>query len=193
MSDRDALEEDLVSRARKGDADAFRQLYDRHVGGVYALIRASLRDRDMVDDVVQMAFVRAWDRLGKLRDDAAFKVWIRQLARRIMVDEIRKRRVREADSLEENEEIGNVAVDPAQAPGDALGRSETAARVRDAVAGLPAHQREVVTLHHLDGIEVKAVAEVLDVPLGTVLSRLARARATLQRKLGGMMNEGMEG
>lgn len=193
MSGHSATDGELVARARKGDVDAFRQLYERHVGGVYALLRSSLRDRDLVEDIVQTAFIRAWDRLARLRDGDAFKVWIRQTARRAMIDEIRKRRLREADSLDENEESGHVPTDPAAAPPEALTRAEMAERVRGAVAGLPAHQREVVTLHYLDGMEVKSVAQVLEVPLGTVLSRLARARNALKRKLGGFMDDWTEG
>ncbi len=193
MRGRDASDGDLVARARKGDVDAFHQLYDRHVSGVYGLVYAGVRDRDLADDVVQMAFVRAWERLGRLRHGDAFPVWIRRLAHRIMIDELRKRRVREVASLEENEALGEVAIDTTPGPAAALSRGETAERVRAAVAELPQHQREVVTLHHFEGLEVKAVAEVLEVPLGTVLSRLARARETLKRKLEGYLNHGTEG
>jgi RNA polymerase sigma-70 factor, ECF subfamily len=179
----DAPDQELVKAARRGDTDAFRALYDRHVAGVYALARSILGDAEGAEDVVQTAFIRAWDRLPRLRRGSAFHVWVRQTGRRAAVDELRRRGSHRAASLDEIEEDGGEFASEEEPPESIAASAALSATVRKAVESLPEHHRTVVTLHHLDGLEVREIAEVLGVPVGTVLSRLARARETLQRKL----------
>jgi len=186
----DPTDDELVRAARRGDTDAFRALYDRHAPGLLALAR-SLVGAEEAEDVVQTAFVRAWDRLPKLRHPGAFKVWIRQTARRAALDELRRRGSRPAASLDEMGGQGDDVPAPDAGPEAVVASAQAADAVRRAVDALPEHHRSVVVLHHFDGLEVREVAEVLGVPLGTVLSRLARARETLQRKLTGLVRDGI--
>lgn len=178
----DAGDEALVAAARRGDTDAFRQLYERHVPGVFALVRSLVGDRELAEDVTQTAFVKAWESLPRLRQGEALKVWLRQIARRVAVDEMRRRRVvvRSLDDPESEWE------EPPSANGSPEGVAEQAeleGRVRAAIAELPPHHQAVVALYHLDGLEVRDVAAALGLPLGTVLSRLSRARTALRAKL----------
>ena len=185
----DPTDDELVRAARRGDTDAFRALYDRHAPGVLALAR-SLVGGEEAEDVAQTAFVRAWDRLPKLRYPGAFKVWIRQTARRAALDELRRRGSHRATSLDELEGQASDVPAPEAGPEALVASADSAEAVRRAADSLPEHHRSVVVLHHFDGLEVREVAEVLGVPVGTVLSRLARARETLQRKLTGLMRDG---
>ncbi len=179
----------LVRAAQAGDAEAFRALYERHVAGVHALARSIVGETEGAEDVTQTTFLRAWKELPRLRDRAAFRVWIRQTARRASVDELRRRGSHRAASLDQVEEEGEAVASDDAAPEDLVLSTERTERIRRAVDTLPEHQRSVVVLHHLDGLEVREVAEVLGVPFGTVLSRLARAREALHRKLAGVVDD----
>jgi RNA polymerase sigma-70 factor, ECF subfamily len=185
----DGSDGELVTAARKGDAEAFRVLYDRHVGGVYALARSVLGGEEGADDAVQIASIRAWSRLRRLRDANAFRVWVRQIARRAALDELRRRRGPRFVSLDEMDETGDEPAAGGDTPEGLAVATEVSDRIRSAIDSLPEHHRTVVVLHHLDGLEVREVAEVLGVPFGTVLSRLARARETLHRKLAGVVDD----
>jgi len=185
----DASDEELVSAARRGATDAFRALYDRHAAGAYALARSILGDVEGAEDVVQTAFVRAWDQLPRLRRGGAFYVWVRQTTRRAAVDELRRRGSHRAASLDELEEGGGEVPSGEESPEAAATSAELSATVRRAVGSLPEHHRTVVVLHHFDRLEVQEIAQVLGVPVGTVLSRLARARETLHRKLAGVIDD----
>lgn len=185
----DAPDDELVRAARGGDTEAFRALYERHVAGVYALARGIVLDAEGAEDVVQTAFVKAWDHLPRLRRGEAFPVWIRQTARRCAIDELRRRGSHRATSLEDLDADGDTLPSREEPTDVAAESAEFSARVRRAVDGLPQHHREVVVLHHFDGLEVREIAEVLGVPQGTVLSRLARAREALQRRLAGVVRD----
>jgi RNA polymerase sigma-70 factor, ECF subfamily len=185
----EAPDEALVRAARRGDTDAFRVLYDRHAAGVYALARSILGDAEGAEDVVQTAFIRAWDHLPRLRTGGAFRVWVRQAARRAAIDELRSRGVHPSSSLDEIEDAGGSIPSGGEPPESAAIAAATSEMLRSAVDSLPEHHRTVVVLHHLDGLEVREVAEVLGVPVGTVLSRLARAREALHRRLAGVIDD----
>lgn len=181
----------LVAAARAGDTAAFEELYRRHVPGVQALVRSMIRDSELVDDVVQTTFVRAWERLPKLRAGAAFRVWVRRTAHRAVLDALRANRVRRSETLDEPDarDVRSPAAGPeAEVVGRAVGQE-----IRAAVQGLPEHQRVVVVLHHFDDLPVHEVAQVLGLPLGTVLSRLARARGSLRERLSRLVANGGDG
>lgn len=181
----DAPDLELVRQARRGDTDAFRALYERHSAGTYALARSLLGDAGAAEDVVQVAFVRAWEALPRLRTSEAFGVWVRRIARRAAIDEVRRRVAHPETQLEELDDSGSQVAATEPLPEDEALSADFSARVRSAVDRLPEHQRTAVVLHHIDGLDVRSAAKVLGVPVGTVLSRLARAREALARKLTG--------
>ncbi len=181
-------EDILVARAQRGDTEAFRELYQANASGVFALVRSLVAEPELAEDVLQETFVRAWERLPKLRGAGAFKVWLRQIARRQAIDALRARRARPSVPLDEDDPAHEPAA--SDNPEGDVGRSAMAEDVRRAVDALPEAQRQVVVLHHLDGMDVKDVAAVLGMPLGTVLSRLARGREALKRRLAGLARNG---
>jgi RNA polymerase sigma-70 factor (ECF subfamily) len=172
-----------VVRAQRGDRRAFEGLFRDHHVRVYNLVTYLVGDRTQAEDVTQQAFVRAWEELPRLREPEAFAGWLNRIARNLAWDYVRS-----PASREQAEGLGGDEREPeldGAEPGadEPLVEKERDERVHSAIASLPEHQREVVVMHHLEGTPVQDVAARLGVPQGTVLSRLARARDALRRKL----------
>jgi RNA polymerase sigma factor (sigma-70 family) len=172
----------VVARAQAGEAQAFERLFRDHHVRVYNLVYHVLRDRAEAEDVTQRAFVRAWEELPRLRDAGAFPSWLNRIAVNLARDAARSPAARTA-SGEDPEPVLERAADGSAAPSDDLLAQERDAEVHRAIGSLPDHQREVVVMHHLQGTPVQEVAQQLGLALGTVLSRLARGREALRRKL----------
>lgn len=128
------------------------------------------------DDLVQVALERALARRDQWRPDARLDAWVFGIVRNAWLDELRARtrRSRVFAPEEAGEHVGEPAIE----------RQSDAMSVAAAMAGLPGEQREVVALVLVEGLSYRETADLLDVPIGTVTSRLARARATLQNLLG---------
>jgi RNA polymerase sigma-70 factor (ECF subfamily) len=176
-----------VDGARSGDPEAFRALVEETHATVFRLAAALVADRDEAADVAQETYVRAWRRIDELRDGAAAVGWLCRIARNVAHDRRRSwwSRIRAPlDAL-----AGEAA--PAEgAPDAALAATERADAVRAALARLPERHRVVLALRELEGLSYEEIAAATGVPLGTVESRLSRARAALARRLAGMRGEG---
>lgn len=136
--------------------------------------------REDADDLVQVALERALNHAAQWQPDTRLDSWLFRIMQNAWIDELRSRRRREATFVAE-QEGEHVGVDSAAAHQDALA-------VRQALATLSDEHRTVVALVLIEGLSYKEAAEVLDVPIGTLTSRLARAREALQARLGGMEN-----
>ena len=168
-----------VSRAREGDEDAFERLYRATRPRLHNAVR-HLVDDDQAREIVQRSFVRAWERLPDLVEDAAFAGWLRRIAVNMVRDHWRSRKSH--DDIPEDDEP-NALVESAPDPSILVEIAQDTTRLRQAVCSLPEAFREAVVLHYLDGLPVDEVSRILDVPKGTVLSRLSRGRDRLRRIL----------
>jgi RNA polymerase sigma-70 factor (ECF subfamily) len=166
-----------IRRAQGGDADAFRLLVERHADAVFETALRIVRSREEAEEAAQDAFVRAWRALDGFRGDARFSTWLYRIVARCALDRAaRLRRRRERETAADAERIE-------QAP--APERPDTDRRRLDRALGkLTAVQRAVVTLYYLRDRPVDEVAEVLDLPSGTVKTHLHRARGALRRHWG---------
>jgi len=177
-------EEELVRRAQSGDEQAFMALVQRYQAAIFRLAVALLRHREDAEDATQDVFVHAFRRLKTLQDARAFPFWLRKLAVRICL-RYRRRRAVEQEFVEplsnesESEILFRTDIDPEVE----LERAELRALVRRVVAELPEPFQIVVLLYHMDGLSYDEIAQVLGIPIGTVRSRLARAREMLREKL----------
>lgn len=176
-------ERELVVRAQKGDHKAFEQLFRDHHVRVYNLVTYTVGDRTRAEDVTQQAFVRAWEELPRLREPQAFAGWLGRIARNLAWDHVRSPASREQTGGAADTESAPEPASPEPGPEGPVVEQERDEQVHAAVASLSEHQREVVVMHHLEGTPVQEVAQKLGLPQGTVLSRLARAREALRRKL----------
>jgi len=170
-------------QAREGDAVAFEQLFRAHHVRVYNLVRYVLGGATEAEDVTQQAFVRAWEELPRLKEPGAFAGWLNRIAVNLARDLGRSPARREQSGGGAADEAAQTIHNGGPAPEEGLAEAERDEAVHDAIASLPEPHREVILMHHIEGTPVKDVAKTLGVPVGTVLSRLARARDTLRRKL----------
>lgn len=141
---------------------------------LYRVAFAWCHDAALADDLVQEALVRGLARLDQLRETERLASWLFSILHRCWIDHLRSRR----DDLDE-EALAELPADLA-APEDHVEQHETVLRVRAAIAALPLGQRQVLTLVDLEELSYAEVAAVLSIPIGTVMSRLCRARAALR-------------
>jgi RNA polymerase sigma-70 factor (ECF subfamily) len=170
-TDPDAVDATL---AASGDASAFERLYRTHVPKVYGLVRRMLNDDD-ADEVAQDIFVRAWQKLGTFRGEAAFGTWLHRLAINVILarrESLGTRRKRYLDSDAALQTI------PARRPGP-----ETAMDFEAAMQRLPEGAREVFVLHDVEGYRHEEIAQMLGLATGTSKSQLHRARMALRQHL----------
>ncbi|MFO7946337.1 MAG: sigma-70 family RNA polymerase sigma factor [Armatimonadota bacterium] len=172
----------LVTRAQNGDRKAFGRLFSQYVRLIYSIIRHMVRDDDAAEDLTQDVFVRAWDALPTLNEPKAFSGWLRVIATNITRDYVRARK--DTEPLDgDDEDPPRQWADDTPGPAAQVGQQQIQQRVAEAILRLSEHQRVVVTMHHLEQKPVADIAGELDIPVGTVLSRLARGREALRRML----------
>jgi len=145
---------------------------------LYRIAFAWCHDAALADDLVQEALSKGWKRRAQLRDEAALKAWMVSIMNHCWLDHLRSRR--DFDDIEDWQEELESAAD---APEVRCDRERVIACVREAVARLPLGQRQVLTLVDLEEFSYADVAAILDIPVGTVMSRLSRARASLKSLL----------
>jgi RNA polymerase sigma-70 factor (ECF subfamily) len=168
-------ESDDVARAARGDSAAFERLYRRHVGRVTALARWLLGG-DEVEDAVQDAFIRAWEKLGTYRAESSFGTWLHRLAVNVFL----RHRQQRASHLARHADDADVVL---AVPGPAV-RPDLRVALEGAVSRLPAGAREVFVLHDMEGYKHDEIAGMLGVDPGTSRSQLHRARMLLRGFLG---------
>ena len=177
----------LARAAAKGDRKAFGKLVDVHKRAVYGLCFRLLRHPEESRDAAQETFARAFAALSTYDSGQPFAPWVLRIARNHCLDVLR-RRLPEAQQVELDAEPEDGAprelADPAAERGDeALERRQLAGALEAAVAALPQNYREVVHLFHVEHLSYKEIAATLDVPIGTVMTWLHRARAKLKASL----------
>ena len=164
-------EDRLLKRIRAGDREAANELVDKHHESVFRWLVHLCKDRELAADLTQETFVQVWRKLDAFRGQASLRTWIHQIAYRAYLHSRRAPRPDTVPLSELTEEAARTETDL------------TALAVDDALTGLPEAHREAVVLHYLQGLTCAEVAEVLDVPLGTILSRLHTARRRLLQLL----------
>lgn len=168
-------ESDLIRRSRAGDVEAFDQLVGAYQDRIYQAAFRITGNREDAWDAAQDAFIRGYQGLRAFRGEAGFGTWLYRIAVNAALDIVR-RRGRAAHDLDP------LWAAPDDTAGEAL-RHDVQARVHQAIAGLPPEARAIVVLRDLQGLSYGEIAQVLRVPLGTVRSRLARARESLRVRL----------
>ena len=175
---------EAIAAARRGDGDAYARLVREFQPFAAATAFAWLRDTESVRDVCQESFADAWRLLDQLDDANAFPGWLR----RIVVKHC-DRRTRRARATEVPVDVAAGLADPGPDPALVVELTDDARRVRLAIEALPTDERVVVALHYLADRRERDVAAWLDIPLGTVKTRLRRARERLRREMDTMAEE----
>ena len=177
MSDFD--ERALIERCRRGDDTAFGELVDRYKDLVYGVVYRMVSDRSQVDDLAQDVFLKVHRGLPYFRGDARLSTWIYRIVQNVC-SQSRMRRAPEArldEGGEDRPRRERGAVD------SAFGDLELRDRLEKAIAKLPENYRLLIAAHYLQGVQYEALAETLDIPLGTVKTHLHRAKRRLRELL----------
>lgn len=170
------LDVELAARARQGDQQAFGELVRRYWEGVAGLVYRMHGDLSLAEDAAQTAFLRGWQRLETYQPRYSFRNWIYSIALHYAIDELRMNR--EGFSLED---VQLPASEPD--PEQTLEACEQAGAVQQAVLDLPPASRAVIILREYENMSYAEISNVLNIPQGTVMSRLSYARSQLRQKL----------
>jgi RNA polymerase sigma-70 factor (ECF subfamily) len=178
---------DVVRRVQGGETEAFEVLVEKYKRKTFRLAYGVLRDQEEALDVAQEAFVKAFRSLPKFKGDSAFYTWLFRITMNLALDRKRQRAAR-ARSLGADdvppEEWERTAVTTDASPDDEAASAQRRARIGRALEGLPEHHRSIIILSDIEGLSYREIAEVLAIPMGTVMSRLHNARKRLREALG---------
>ncbi len=175
-------DEALIHRARRGDLDAFNQLILRYQNMAWSVAYRLLRDPDAAADAVQESFIKAFRALDSFQG-GNFKSWLMRIVSNTAYDLLRARKRRATDSLEDlpmEQEYITHLTDRAESPHERAERRELAELLEEAIDSLPEDQRLVLLLSDVEGYSYDEIAEILEIPVGTVKSRLSRGRSKVR-------------
>ena len=172
----------LIERARTGDDRAFRDLVERHESRVAATVIGMLGPGDDAEDVGQETFIRLYRSLDRFRGDSSLGTYLTRIAINLSLTALKKRK-RRLSRFVSQDATESDRPEASWDPRDQLERTEDVRRVRAAVGRLAPDHRAVVVLRMIDGYSTRETAEILEIPLGTVMSRLARAMGRLEREM----------
>lgn len=180
MTSRAAEDVELVKRYLEGDMSAFDELVRAHEDRVLGICLRMMRDREAALDAVQETFVTVFRKADRYQAKAAFSTWLYRVAVNTCYDQLRKAKRRQVDPLPET-------TDPADPQsGDLFTAAELRPDIEGALAALPVEFRAAVVLVDLEGLALERAGEILDVPVGTVKSRVFRGRRLLAESLGNL-------
>lgn len=178
----------LIEQSRQGDQGAFDTLVRRYEKQLYNTAYRLTGSYDDASDLAQEAFLRAWNNLRSFRGDASFSTWLYRIVTNVFLDERKRRRARPQRSLEEalgsdENTVTRQFEDTGPSPQDRVEEGERWQILQRAIADLPAPQRVMVVLYHTENRSYEEIAQIMGLPMGTVKSRLNRARLALKNKL----------
>jgi RNA polymerase sigma-70 factor (ECF subfamily) len=167
---------EIVQRVLAGQTNAYGEIFSRHRERAFALAFQYVRDHEEAKDLVQEAFVKAYQNLGKFNLQRSFRPWILAIVRNLAIDFLRKRKRISPDELP--------SAIPDRRPQNSTEQRVLRAEVWEALSKLNENQREIIFLKDYQGHSYLEIAEILSIPLGTVMSRLHHARRNLIATLG---------
>ena len=181
----------LVDRAKRGDVRAFEMLVVKYQRRIERLIGRMVRDVDLVQDIAQESFIRAYRALPQFRGDSAFYTWLYRIAvntaKKSLMDMKRDPLVLESNrgGGEEGEETSRAEneLTDGETPEALMASKEIAAAVNGAIEALSEDLRQAITLREIEGLSYEEIAEVMNCPIGTVRSRIFRAREAIATRL----------
>lgn len=185
-------DDDLVQRVQAGDSAAFRALFDKYHRRAFAVAMGVVKNEEDALDAVQEAFVKVHKNIHKFEGSSSFYTWLYRIVMNVSIDHVRRRSRRknldfDERSLHEGSEVaGDGALLPRVTdsnPGRSALRRELGEAIGAALQELPEHHRAVLVLREIEGMSYEEMAETLQVPKGTVMSRLFHARKKMQASL----------
>ena len=180
----------LIQEALGGSQKAYRELTEKHQVAVYHIIYKIVRDKETANDLVQETFMKAFSSLASYRSEFRFSTWLYKIAANCSIDFLRKKKIN-ALSLDQELEtkdgtVGIEVPDYSYHPERELERKQQRFSIEEAIQSLPDKYREVIIYRHKDDKSYEEIADLLDIPVGTIKARIFRARELLKKKLKGL-------
>jgi RNA polymerase sigma-70 factor (ECF subfamily) len=188
----DASDQDLAALAARGREGAFRELLVRYERPVFSLVFRMVRDRNLAEDLAQEAFIRAFNAIHSYKSSYKFSNWIFKIANNHTIDYLRKRKLDtvsihgspHATSEDEKSRTALNLQSTDETPAEYVENRELGGQIEDAIAELRPEYRTVILLRHVEGHSYDEIADIMELPLGTVKTYLHRARGELKESLG---------
>ena len=188
----------LVERVQKGDKRAFDLLIQKYQHRIVSLVSRYVSDSSEAQDVAQEAFIKAYRAIGRFRGDSAFYTWLYRIAintaKNWIVAKNRRPPASDIDAVDAEQYGMSTRLKETSTPENELLREEIERTVYDTIAGLPEDLRTAIMLREMDGMSYEEIATTMECPIGTVRSRIFRAREAVDEKLkpllGGHINSG---
>ena len=173
-------EKKLISLAQKGNQSAFEQLLDRYQKSVFHQALRLLNNPEDAADVTQEVFLKAWKNLPNFRGESGFATWLYRLTDNAAIDLLRREKKRRGDSsLDDEDGVVIFTADPSPTPHQAIEEKELQQAVADGLTQLTEEHRRILVLREVNGLSYEDIGSILNLSVGTVKSRLARARISL--------------
>ncbi len=187
-----ASDHEVVQRARAGHEDAYRELLRRYQRPVFSLIYRMVRDRELAEDLAQETFVKVLNALDSYRSEFKFSSWIFKIANNAAIDHLRRRQLDtlsldgapQATTPERVEATALQVSDRGESPLQEMEARELGSAIEQAIGKLRPEYRACIILRHIEDRPYEEIADILDLPLGTVKTYIHRARAELKDALG---------
>jgi len=188
------LDEDLVLRVQQGDKSAFDFLVIKYQHKIIQLVNRYVKDPSEAQDVAQEAFIKAYRALGNFRGDSAFYTWLYRIAINTAKNYLVSRSRRSSDyqvDVQDAEAIENAPqLQGMETPERLLLNQEIIDTIKTAIDKLPEEMRTAIILREFEGMSYEEIAEAMDCPVGTVRSRIFRAREAIDNKLNPLLEHG---
>ncbi len=190
MSEQD-IDRQLVERARQGDKRAFEMLVEKYQRRLLRLLSRMVKNTKEVEDIAQETFIKAYRALPNFRGDAAFYTWLYRIgvntAKNYLAGRKKTMPTLSDQAMGDDEPDERLVVQDLNTPETALMSKQIALAVNDAVDALPEELRSAITLREMEGLSYEEIAESMNCPIGTVRSRIFRAREAIAAKLRPML------
>ena len=176
-------EEKLISRAAKGDASAFNELLGLHEKKMYAVCLRMCANQEDAQDCLQEAMLRIYRSISGFKGQSSFSTWIYRVAMNTCLDELRKKKNKQAASLDSLLDTGWSPSDDYDTPEHHAIEGERKKAIRTAISELPDDMRSAIVLRDIEGFSYEEISEMLGINVGTIKSRISRGREKLREKI----------
>lgn len=177
----------LVQRAIGGDQAAFKTLFDKYKQPLYFHILKLVKDREIIEDLLQEIFLKAFDNISSFNPDYAFSTWLYRITTNHSIDYLRKKKLKTFsihDPIRTKDgEMSIELEDEGRSTDDLIVRKQRSQILREALDSLPEKYREIIKMRHVEELSYQEIADILDLPLGTVKAHIFRARELLYKYL----------
>ena len=185
---RNRADSQVVLKIRYGDTGAYRILVEQYQGRIYSMVLGMVKDEEHAWDITQDSLIKAFNKLDSFRVDSSFYTWLYRISSNSAIDHLRKAKRRRTEEFDDGIGAKDQAgmIDPMYSqtsPSKDLERSQLKDRIFEAMQHISPEQRQIVLLREVEGYSYKEISETMNIPEGTVMSRLFYARRKLQELL----------